>query len=223
MVFKNKSLSSFNATLLSKGVKQKPKNIYTDYGTLPGSSVTLYEDTGHYEPYERPVEILFKDPIQEPLVNEWLNGAGELLFDGEEGYYKARVLNVVSTKGANARLGWYKKTVVFEVQPFLFLHSGNNVITITNGQTVINPGIECYPYVKITGSGAVTIQVNGEFYPITLINQYVEIEHPFAWKDTINKGKTLTGGFFKFKSGENVVSWTGNVTKFEIKGRWRTL
>lgn len=223
MVFKNKDLNSLDAILLSKGERQKPKNIYIEHGTLPNSSVTLYENTGHYEPYERVVDILFKNPIQEPLVNEWLDGVGELSFDDEEGYYKARVLNVVSTKGSNAKLGWFRRTITFEVQPFFFLYSGNNTMSISSGQTIFNPGIECYPYVKITGTGAVTIQVNGEFYPITLVNGSVEIEYPFAWKGTVNKGRTLTGGFFKFSSGENVVSWTGTISKFEIKGRWRTL
>ena len=81
MVFKNKDLNSLDAILLSKGERQKPKNIYIEHGILPNSSVTLYENTGHYEPYERVVDILFKNPIQEPLANEWLDGVGELSFD----------------------------------------------------------------------------------------------------------------------------------------------
>lgn len=221
MIFKDKSVSLFNATLLSKGVKKVPKRIYIEHGVLPGMSRNIYEDTGEYEPYERQVEILFKDSDQKSIVDSWLTGEGRLSFEGDKGYFYARVLEVEHIDGMNKK--WFKRIVKYEVEPFMFLYTGDTLMTVQSGDVIDNPGIDSDPYIKVTGNGPVTIKINGVDYPILLVNQFIEMEYPFAWKGTLPKGQTLTNGFPKLKSGTNVITWTGTVTKFEMKGRWRTL
>lgn len=219
MDFKGISLAMFDAILVNGGERQKPKRKFIEYGTLPGSSVPLSEDTAAFEAYQRKVEILFKDRSDEAFINQWLDGSGTLIIE-DGGFYKARVVDVETlTKPWNLNL--MTKIITFEVEPFFFLYS--NDIVLTSGQTVFNPGVESNPYIKITGTGSVTLTVNAVPYVINPIDQFIEIEFPFAWKATTPKGRTLLNGFPKLQPGNNVISWTGSVTEVKLNGRWRTL
>lgn len=218
MRYKGQYHDDFDAILLSIGERQQPQKEFIEYGKVPGSSLALYQDTGTYQPYERQVQILSKAKAELTDIYQWLSGSGQLWID-EDGYYNARVLNV-DTSTESLMLGWTRLTVTFEVQPFLFLESQDMILT--SGQTIYNPGIESDPYIKITGSGIVTLTVNGVAYTINPVDQSIEIEWPFAWKGMLNKGKTLSG-FPKLKPGNNTISWTGAVTEVLLNGRWRTL
>ena len=219
MRFKDKYYDDFNAILLSKGERQKPRKEWIEYGKVPGSSKALYQDTGTYTPYERTIEIMSKDPAQLGEMFQWLDGSGKLYID-EGGYYNARVVGEIEKQTVNVRTGLDRLVITFEIQPFLWLDSP--LLTLTSGQTIYNPGIESDPYIKITGSGSVTLTVNGVAYTINPLDQLIEIEWPYAWKGTLKKGRTLSG-FPKLKPGNNTISWTGTITKFLLNGRWRTL
>ena len=217
MKFKDQYIDDFNAVLLSKGERHKPEKEWIEYGKMPGSSLALYQDTETFKPYQRTIEILSKDPEQLTDLYQWLDGYGELEID-DGGYYKARV-KTVTKDTVNIRTGLNKLTAVFEIQPFLYLPS--ETVTLIDGGTIWNPGIDSDPYLKITGSGSVVLTVNGVAYTVT-VDQYVEIEFPFAWKGVLNRGRYLSG-FPKLQPGNNVISWTGTVTKVLLNGRWRTL
>ena len=221
MIFNSGNLTSYDAILLNPGDKQKPKKIYHDYGVLPGSSTDYYEDTGQYEPYERQVEILLKDRTQETALHNWLNGYGKLLIE-DGGYYKAKVLGIESATLPH-KPQWVRKIITFKVQPFFFLFTGDNLTTLTSGGTVVNPGLVSDPYIKITGSGAVVLTVNGKAYRINSVNGNIEIEYPYAWTSTAPKGRTLLDGFPRLQPGNNVISWSGAMATVQLAGRWRTL
>ena len=218
MKFKDKYYDDFNAVLLSRGERQKPEKEWVDYGKVPGSSVALYQDTQSYKPYNRVVEILSKDKLELPDLYSWLDGEGELRLD-DGGYYNARVLTVESTT-KSYNMGWTLLAITFELQPFLFLDTATQ--TLTSGSTVYNPGVVSDPYFKITGSGSVTVTINGESFTVNPVDQFIEIEWPMAYKGVLNKGRTLSG-FPKIQPGSNTITWTGTVTEVLFNGRWRTL
>ena len=222
MRFKDKYYDDFNAILLSKGERQKPEKEWIEYGKVPGSSLALYQDTETFQPYERTIEILSKDPAQLSEMFQWLDGSGKLYID-EGGYYNARVVGEIEKQTVNVRTGLDRLVITFEIQPFLWLDSTD--MKLISGQSIWNPGIESDPYMKIIGSGIVTLTVNGVAYTINPLDQIIEIEWPFAWKGVLNKGKTLSG-FPKLKPGNNVISWSvsgGVVNEVLLNGRWRTL
>lgn len=218
MIFKSTNITSFNAILLSAGEKQKPQREWIEYGKVPGSSLALYQDTGTYLPYDRTIQILSKTASELPAIYAWLDGSGQLEID-TGGYYNARVLTV-ETLTESIFLGWTRIIATFEIQPFLYIASTD--LTLTSGVTTVNSGIESDPYFKITGTGSVTLTVNGVAYVINPIDQYIEIEYPYAWKGVLNKGITISG-FPKLQPGNNVISWTGTVTEVKMNGRWRKL
>lgn len=219
MQFKDKDLSTYNAILLQRGQKKKPKKVFYEYGNVLGSSEALYEDTGTYESYQREIHILSKAVEELPSLYAWLDGAGILEIESG-GYYDARVLDVDPVT-ESLEMGWTRLIVTFEVQPFF--HSFPQAVTVTSGQVITNPGLPVRPYLKITGSGNVTISVNGKAYRINSVNQYVELDYPFAYKGTLNQGRSLLDGFPLLETGNNTITWTGTVTKVEAKLTWHTL
>lgn len=218
MRFKDRYHTDYDLTLLSKGTRQKAQKKYIEYGEIPEVSLSLYEDLNVYMPYERSVELLYKNNSELTEIYQWLDGSGDLDL-GDGGYYKARVLSV-DTSTEHYNLGWLRLVVTFELQPFLYLDSHTSILT--NGQKVYNMGIESYPYFKISGDGEISIMINGiKAFDVT-VSQYVEIEYPFAWKGVQNRGRYLSE-FVKMPRGESVISWTGNVREVQFNGRWRTL
>ena len=220
MTFKGTTISSLDGVILSIGPIRPVKKIYRNYGTLPGSSVPLFEDTGNYDPFTIQVTVLISDLTKESSFNIAMDGTGKLILGGGTDYYKARVLSNEPVQEVNEKT-FVRRVITFECEPFLFLAYGDTQTVLTKGGTVVNPGLESDPYFKITGSGTVVLTINGVATTMT-VDQYVEIEFPFAWKGTANRGKYLDN-WPKLAPGKNVISWTGTVTEVKMAGRWRTL
>lgn len=121
----------------------------------------------------------------------------------------------------------------YEVQlsykPFKKLRNVNKV-TLASSGTIANPlKYNSLPYIKITGSGDVTLKINGIDVVLKNIVEFIEldseIEECFKLKNNVltnENSKMYSLDFPFFKPGSNTVSWTGNVTKVEIEPRWRT-
>ena len=218
--FKGVSSSSFPGLVVLKwGRRQKADKIYIDHGVLPGTSRSLYEDTGEYKPYTRTLEILLKDQSFLPEVFRWLDGSGELEIE-EGGFYKARVISSDEKREVQE---WDRHIVKFEVQPFFWLNSGKTTETLTSSGPITNPGnLPSKPYIKVIGSGNITLNIGANSYTLTDVNEYIEINSELgkAYKNTVNQGKKLEGGFPLFNPGNNNISWTGSVTRVEIIGNW---
>jgi phage-related protein len=223
MKFKGIDASTFNGLIVTKkGDRQVAVKDYREYGDLPGMSKSLYEDTGTYLSYKRSVEILLKDITQFESVILWLDGAGELVVE-DGGYYKARVLTITPEW---LKCDWVLLSVVFEIQPFFWLDSGKDAITMTAAGAVTNPGkLPSKPVIKIIGNGDITLNVGANTYQLAGVNEYLTIdsERMIVYKEHINQGKKLVGGFPTLNPGSNNISWSGSVTQVEIKGNWINL
>lgn len=117
--------------------------------------------------------------------------------------------------------------LVFNCKPFKYNVLGLVKQTFTSGGTITNPeSFSSLPYIKLTGSGAVTLYINSKAYSFTSIPTYLEINTGLM---SCYKGSALHNdkiGFSEFpilEPGDNNISWTGNVSKLEIIPNWRTL
>lgn len=120
-----------------------------------------------------------------------------------------------------------KAPITFNCKPFLYLTTGLNTITLTQAGTVTNPELfPSYPYIKITGSGDVTLSIGSASFILTAIGPSIEIDseimNVFRGGTSLN-GKMTSAGFPVLAPGNNAISWTGTVTKVEIIPRWCTL
>ena len=102
---------------------------------------------------------------------------------------------------------------------------------ITSGDDVFNQTLfTALPLIQITGTGDVTVTVNGVDFAIQGISEhiYIDSEIMFAYKDNtgvlVNENsKIYTREYPKLDPENNIITWTGTVTEFKIWPRWRVL
>lgn len=117
-----------------------------------------------------------------------------------------------------------KLTIEFTCKAYKYSYEGQRTLTITKPGSIFNTeGFTSKPYMKIYGSGDVTIYINSRAHSFSAIQSYIEVDSEImnAYKgDTLLNTKMTSDLFPKFAPGENVINWAGNVTKIEIIPRW---
>lgn len=115
--------------------------------------------------------------------------------------------------------------LVFSCKPFRFLTSGDTKTTLTAAGQITNPtAYSSLPYIKITGSGNITLSIGGQAFPFLNIGSYIECDSDLQMVYTDASGKSDRANFDTFPElvpGDNTVSWTGTVSKVEIIPHWR--
>ncbi len=116
----------------------------------------------------------------------------------------------------------------FNCKPHRYAVEGQNVITMESGGDLYNgEAVSSEPYIKIYGSGDITLTVNSETFVLEDVSGSIEIDSELM---DVFKGSTLMNGsmmstsFPVLQPGMNTISWTGgSVSKIEIVPRWRCL
>lgn len=130
-------------------------------------------------------------------------------------------------------LSQYGRTVInFRLKPYKYrVRSTNKMSAITNGDSLVNQEKRASkPYIKVEGSGDITLKNNGvDWLILRGVDGYVEVDSDVmsAYKGTrLENNKmisTLRPMFPLLNPGENNITWTGNVTKLEIEPRWEAV
>ena len=83
------------------------------------------------------------------------------------------------------------------------------------------------PIITLTGSGKIEISVNGHAqFEVTIDDGYITVDSLLeeCYKDNLNtlKNRSMGGEFPTLNTGENTITWTGNLTKIKIHpmSRW---
>lgn len=232
--FKDRWSEEFNADVVNivtvkQGSKMRPEE-QIDIIKIPYRNEDLIIHSGKFKPYEQEFEFVLRDPTMIPLINTWLSGRGKLYLENDyeefnrDGFYIASVIE-----------GWeYEKNhstydfkVKFQIDPFFYHNSGQKKKTyITQPLSIYNQGaIYSEPYIRINGSGNITLIINSQVCTFSDIANYIEIDSALlvTYKDTLNQGQKMSGDFPILEVGINNISWTGNVTSLEIMTRVREL
>lgn len=195
-----------------------------NYIEVLGRNGTLTEDLESYKDIELPFQCTIMDNVEHNsmLINSWLDGSGELYLNWLDGY-KFKVKNV-ELEGIDIDIvGEFK--VTFICNPFKYLE--DELITITkNNSTIYNYGTyKSEPMIKVYGSGVIMLYINNKVIKLTNVEKYIELDSELmeCYKDSQNCNNKMYGDFPKLKTGENKISWLGNVDKIEITPRWRCL
>ncbi|BDR67198.1 hypothetical protein K144312032_14260 [Clostridium tetani] len=190
---------------------------------IPGRSGYLTQSDGSYEGEVKPVEFDYFDNRFDD-IKQWLTGSGEVIFSNEpDRYYKARIINKLDL--ARVLEKFHSGIIQFDCQPFGY-DLNNNLIIIDKPISIYNEGTyESQPYMKIFGTGDVSLNINNKVIKLKNIIDYIELDSEImeCYKEHQNCNNRMTGEFPILKVGENKISWTGNVNKIEIKPRWRCL
>ncbi len=117
-----------------------------------------------------------------------------------------------------------RSSIVFNCKPFRYSREGQKSIVLSSASTVRNPErFPSSPYIKITGSGDITLTVNENAFLFKGVEDYIEIDSEImqAFRgDQSENAKMYTPTFPELVKGKNTVSWSGSVSNVEIIPRW---
>ena len=120
-------------------------------------------------------------------------------------------------------------TVTFNCKPFKYSFVGQETLAVDASElTITNPtAFESKPYIKLYGSGAVTLNVSSgnstNSWTISAIDEYIEIDSELmnCFKGTVLKNDTVTGDSFPtLQPSTSTISCVGAVTRIEVIPRW---
>lgn len=195
--------------------------------SIAGRSGSLHIDEETYDSYDRTMECAIKKRARIDEIIAWLVGSGDMIFSTEpDKVYKVTISNKISI--SQMMRAFQKFIVTMDTQPFKYsVNAVNDALELTVPTTIRNRGtVYSEPVITICGSGDVTLHINGVDFPLYGVEESITIdsERMDVFKGNANQNSKYGGvDFPKFPVGENIISWTGNVTKVEIEPRWRWL
>ncbi len=201
------------------------------FQSVPGRSGDLLIDNKRF----KNVKVKYKVAALEGLfdiaqiahrVKSWLSsevGYLELIDSYDPNYY--RLAAFADAYDLTQDLPCYgTSTIQFNCKPFKYLIEGKRPLLLEAAQTIRNPEyFPAKPYIKITGSGTITLSINSKTYLFQDVDDYIEIdsESMNAFKGTASRNVNMfTHTFPELEKGDNAISWTGTVSSVEIIPRW---
>jgi len=204
------------------------------YINVKGRDSALRNDEKTYDDITIAVECSFKGNLYQQIsdIKAWLLNAGEsdLIFSYQSD--KKYLAQVVSSMDFEVALRITSKFVIlFNCQPFQYaVDNAPIIISDSASNTLTNPSsIASFPIIKVNGTGACDITVNGNFVSFSNIDGSVTVNSEIqeTYEDTgtelVNKNSTKTGDFPVLKTGINTISFAGGTTSLEIIPNWRWL
>ncbi len=188
---------------------------------IPGRNGKLYIDEGVYDTFVYQIKCTLGPNANVREISRWLSGTGRLVISLEEDKYYEGIIknNIDFSKVLHV---FYEFPIEIELQPFAYSlreyehnFSKASVIYITQSTA------EICPYIKIEGSGAVTLTIGNKSQRIKKVEGYIELDSKIeeAYKGNKNENSNVLGEFLKLKPGENKIEWIGSITNLKIKYR----
>ena len=184
---------------------------------IPGRDGYLTEDYATYGSIVKTCECTLLDIAMVNEILPWLDGCGEVIFSNQlDRKYEVCIINKIPFD--RIMWQWYKFIVIFDSQPFA-LTLANAVQTLNVPGTILNIGTtKSKPIIKVYGTGAIDLSVNGNVIHLTNVVGYVTIDSDLmdCYKDTVLKNSDMSGDFPELNTGANAISWTGTVSYVDI-------
>lgn len=200
---------------ISKGQKRFEKY------DIEGRNGVLIIDKGTYDPFIVTLECHIDTDITSiDKVKEFLDGYGTLSFDNEK-EYTAIIQNQIE----------FEKVQNFRKFPIQFLCNPisksleSTIVNVNNSPTQIqldNSNFNVEPIIKIKGSGNTTITFNGKSFILNNLDNLLTYTLDSEFKEIvnsngINSANQMYGDFPILVPGENIITYTGNITEFTIE------
>lgn len=191
---------------------------------IPGRNGELWRGEGAYQPITINVPIYVPPSAKLAEVIGWLSGEGQLTFGADTAYWRARVSGETHYSPCTFNDGW-ETTLTFSCDPLRYIPT--NAITIAASPYTLSNPYTAYaePLITVTGSGDVTLTIGDISISLTGLNGMVTLDTSLqeCYSGTTLKNDIMTGSFPVLAPGDNVISYSGNVTSLTIDPRWRTI
>ena len=199
---------------------------FTNVPGRPGSLTTL-EGEDVYEDLVLTAQCVLPDPTKIPAIAAWLRGSGTVTFANRQGgFYYARVVNQIPFEKILRGNPHRSFAVNFRCKPFWYADAGTPVTLTQSGTFVSNPGsVYAEPVITVYGSGSITLMVGMTIVELEGISGSITLDSQLqeAYSGVTSLNSAMSGEFPILKPGQNAISWSGNVTKVEVKPNWRYL
>jgi len=231
--FNGRSSLEFALLITEKGSHKGASRDVT-YTSVPGRSGDLITDNGRYKNINIQYKLTLLNDTEKSFeelarqIKAWLlaeQGYFRLTDSYDPNYFRlASYSEEANIEQELREVG--SLSVKFNCKPFKYSFAGQEAVTMTEAGVLTNAEqYEAAPYIKITGSGAITLYVNNEAFAFTEIDEYIEIDSEImnAFKGTESRNsKMASAAFPTLRPGDNAISWdgTGTVEKVEIIPRW---
>ena len=197
----------------------------TEIDGLPGAII----DEQGYDAYKKKLKIGTYGAADIDQIAKYFTGTGKLTTSDEPTrYYNASCLTGIDFEKL---IRFREADVVFIVQPYKYLLNEADValdITDEEELEVTNQGLEeSLPAIRLEGSGTIALTINGlEAFSYTFpdADTYVIIDstQQDAYITGALKNGNMTGEFPFLDSGDNIIGWTGDLTRIVVtpNSRW---
>lgn len=205
----------------------KPK-MKTSIIKIDGRDGDIVEELG-YESYTKNISIGLARNYKIDEVIKYFTGTGTLELSNEPNkIYNCKIIDKIDYE----KLLRFKKAIVkFHTQPFKYLKNETIVEQTITTQTSINVeniGLEISkPIITVEGTGTIEISINNKTifkytFPDNETKVVIDSIEEEAYLEGVYKNRNMLGEFPKLQVGENIITWTGTITKIKIepKSRW---
>ena len=199
---------------------------FTDVPGRNGSQTTLQGD-GVYDDLLLTAQCFISDPSKIPNLCAWLKGSGKVTFANRQGgFYDARIVNQISFEKILRGNPHRSFAVNFRCKPFWHTNAVPPITLTTSGGTIANPGnVPSEPVITVYGSGEITLMVGLTIVELEGVSGSITLDTPLmeAYSGISSMNSNMSGDYPTLAPGMNAVSWSGTVTKVEVRPNWRYL
>ena len=207
-------------------IRASERVTFTNVPARSGSLTTLEADDV-YDDFILLVECVVSDLSRIHEIGAWLKGAGVLRLAARPGgFFYARFANQIEFAKVLRNHEHRTFTVNFRCQPFWYAEAVTPITLTASGGTITNPGnAPSEPVITDYGSGEITLMVGLTIVELEDISGSITLDGPLmeAYKGTTSMNNNMSGDFPMLTPGMNAVSWSGSVTKIEVRPNWRYL
>lgn len=231
LMFREHSSLEFSMLIAEKG-SYKGASRDISYTSVPGRSGDLITDNGRYKNIDIPYKLSLLNHSELSFAELTHKIKGWLL--AESGYFRlwdsydskyfrrASYSDEVNIEQELRDTGTLSLT--FNCKPQKYSFDGQNAVIFDTAGSLYNAEyFSSAPYIKIVGSGTITLTVNNNSFTFNDIDEYIEIDSEMmnAYKGVVSQNNKMTSsGFPSFVPGNNTIAWTGKVDRLEIIPRW---
>lgn len=218
----------------------EPKLVYEDIPGTDGEydfSEVNPDNRTKYKPFTEEITFSIIElnstaiRIKAREIAKWLScGEQKLIYDDEPNvYYLARIINKLDIENQLIKLKSF--TALFKCRPYGYalneLSESFEGIIIGESQIINNPGTYVKPVITITGTfSTLTLTLVDKTLTYSdAINEaeiVIDCENMSCVKDEyINKNNKLSGEFFEFENGNNILEIDGTNLNCNVEVRFR--
>lgn len=213
-------------------LEQPPLSMPSERATfidVPGrsGSLTTLQGDDVYDDLLLTAQCMISDPARIPKLCAWLKGSGKVTFANRQGgFYNARIVNQIAFEKILRGNPHRSFAVNFRCKPFWYAEGITPITLTTSGTFITNPGnVGSEPVITVYGSGDITLMVGMTITELFGISGSITLDTPLmeAYAGITSANSHMSGDFPILLPGTNAVSWSGYVTKIELRPNWRYL